>query len=151
VVALRTEQTVGEVRAWIRGRTPESAHQGFPVVDDQQIIAGVVTRRRLLDETIPDDRRLVELLDRPPTVCYADSTLRDAADHMVNHDIGRLPVVERGQPGRVVGFITRSDLLSAHRKRLRESREPARTGIRLPLPWRRGGNGTVAPTEAQGT
>src|SRR4051794_17287876 len=147
VVSLRTEQTVGEVRAWIRGRTPESAHQGFPVVDEQQIIAGVVTRRRLLDETIPDDRRLVELLDRPPTVCYADSTLRDAADHMVNHDIGRLPVVERGQPGRLVGFITRSDLLSAHRKRLRESREAARTPIRLPIPWRKGDAGTVVPAE----
>jgi chloride channel protein, CIC family len=147
VVSLRTDQTVGEVRTWMRGRTPESSHQGFPLVDEQGIVAGVVTRRKLLDESIPDDRRLGDLLERPPVVCYADSTLRDAADHMVNHDIGRLPVIERGRPGRLVGFITRSDLLSAHRKRLSESRAPARTRIRLPIPWRRGnGNGTVAPT-----
>jgi hypothetical protein len=37
---------------------------------------------------------------------------------MVNHDIGRLPVVTRNAPGRVVGMITRSDVLGAHRKRL---------------------------------
>jgi CBS-domain-containing membrane protein len=41
---------------------------------------------------------------------------------MVDHDIGRLPVMERGT-NRLIGMITRSDLLSAHRKRLREMRE----------------------------
>ena len=58
------------------------------------------------------------MLNGFPRVVYDDSTLRDAADHMVNHDIGRLPVVKRGEPGRVVGMLTRSDILGAHRKRL---------------------------------
>jgi CBS domain-containing protein len=39
---------------------------------------------------------------------------------MVNHDVGRLPVIERTHPGRLVGMITRSDLLSAQRRRLDE-------------------------------
>ena len=106
----------------MRGRTPESSHQGFPVVDEQGIVAGVVTRRQTAGREHP--RR--PTAQRPArrarrSSCYADSTLRDAADHMVNHDIGRLPVVERGQPGVLVGIITRSDLLSAHRQRLRET------------------------------
>ena len=41
---------------------------------------------------------------------------------MVNHDIGRLPVLDRATR-RVVGMITRSDLLKAHRRRLRETHE----------------------------
>jgi CBS-domain-containing membrane protein len=48
------------------------------------------------------------------------SAVRQAADHLVNHDIGRLPVVRRDQPGRVVGIVTRSDILSAFRHRATE-------------------------------
>jgi CBS domain-containing protein len=40
---------------------------------------------------------------------------------MVNHDIGRLPVISRIQPGKLVGIITRSDLLRAHRKRIADN------------------------------
>jgi CBS domain-containing protein len=80
----------------------------------------VVTRRDLLNPQLPGTMRLRELPKRPPVVVYSDCTLREAADHMVNHDIGRLPVIDRATTA-VVGMITRSDLLSAHRHRLRES------------------------------
>ena len=62
--------------------------------------------------------KLHEVFKSFPRVVYDDSTLRDAADHMVNHDIGRLPVVTRAEPGKVVGMLTRSDVLGAHRNRL---------------------------------
>jgi chloride channel protein, CIC family len=35
---------------------------------------------------------------------------------MTNHDVGWLPVVRRENPGKVVGIITRSDLLMAQRR-----------------------------------
>jgi predicted transcriptional regulator len=44
--------------------------------------------------------------------------LRDAADQMVRAGVGRLPVVERHAPRKVVGMLSRSDLLSAHAGRL---------------------------------
>jgi hypothetical protein len=40
-------------------------------------------------------------------------------DHMVREGVGRLAVVSREHPAQVVGVITRSDLLSGHRRRLR--------------------------------
>jgi CBS-domain-containing membrane protein len=52
--------------------------------------------------------------------------LREAADHMTHHDVGRLPVVSRAAPHRLVGMLTRSDLLSAHRPRLAEQRQAGR-------------------------
>ncbi len=127
-VTLPAGWSLADARKWIEAGGPGTSHQGFPVVDENEILVGIVTRRMLFDPARPPDRRLRDLLTRPPVIVYADSTLRDAADHMVNHDIGRLPVVERGKLGKVVGFLTRSDLLSAHRRRLDDSRRPRRQG-----------------------
>jgi ketopantoate reductase len=44
---------------------------------------------------------VADLVSRPAAVIYADMSLRDAADQMVRHDIGRLPVVDRANPQRV--------------------------------------------------
>jgi len=51
-------------------------------------------------------------------VVYEDNSLRDAADQMVTEEVGRLPVVSRDETLKVVGILSRSDLLSAHRPRL---------------------------------
>jgi CBS domain-containing protein len=101
------------------------------VVDEARLLCGVVTRRDLFDVSQPAQRRLGEVIKRPAIVAYDDSTLREAADHMVNHDVGRLPIVSREKPGELIGIITRSDLLRAHRQRLDELHQ-ARQSIRWP-------------------
>lgn len=131
-VTLRTDQTLQEIRAWIAGGKAGTSHQGFPVLNGEGFVAGVVTRRHLLDPAVPAATRVEELITRPPIVVYADSTLRAAADHMVSHDIGRLPVIDRDGPPRVVGIVTRSDLLSAHRRRLHDAHKPLQPPVRLP-------------------
>jgi len=106
------------------------------VLDDRtRLIVGVVTRRDLLDPEKPGAQTVGRTVKHPPKVVYDDVTLRAAADHMVNHDIGRLPVVRRDRPGEVVGMITRSDILGAHRRRLKEH-EPEDPSIRLRYPSR---------------
>ena len=119
LITLSGSQTLEQVRQWIAARAPGSSHQGFPVLNGDEHLLGVLTRRALLDQSHAGDTKLEALVNRAPIVVYDDNTLRDAADHMVNHDIGRLPVLDR-QTRRVVGMITRSDLLGAHRKRVRE-------------------------------
>lgn len=119
VVSLKSNQTLDEVRQWIHSGAGGTSHQGFPVLDAQTgLLVGVVTRRTLLSPDQPGDQTVGRLIAQPPRVVYDDCTLREAADHMVNHDIGRLPVVQRSAPGKVVGMVTRSDLLGAHRRRL---------------------------------
>jgi CBS domain-containing protein len=134
VHSLRADQTLAEVRRWLGEGTPEAQHQGFPVVDGAGQLQGVLTRRSLLDPLKGGHVQLRELIQRPPVIVYDDLTLRDAADHMVNHDIGRLPVVSR-KTGGLVGVITRSDVLKAHRQRLTDARRAARS-IQLRVPWR---------------
>jgi H+/Cl- antiporter ClcA len=120
LVTLKGVQSLAEVRAWMESRSPETEHQGFPVLDENGRIAGVVTRRNLLRSDAPITSRIAELIQRAPVVVYDDCTLRDAADHMVRHEIGRLPVISRSNAS-LVGIITRSDLLMAHRNRLRDA------------------------------
>ncbi|ULU23943.1 chloride channel protein [Dyella terrae] len=124
VVSLRASETVGEVRAWLATEAAPANHQGFPVIDGEGRLLGVVTRRDLLRTAAPIDAAVQSLLGRPPIVVREDHTLREAADHMVEADVGRLPVVSRD--GRMVGIVTRGDLLKAHAQRLREAHEASR-------------------------
>jgi CIC family chloride channel protein len=53
---------------------------------------------------------------------YPDETLQEAIGTMLKRGIGRLPVVSREDPGRVVGYLGRADILAA-RSRLHEEEE----------------------------
>ncbi|HEX6807689.1 MAG TPA: chloride channel protein [Gemmatimonadaceae bacterium] len=138
VVALDADNAVEEVRDWMASRADESRHQGFPVVDKEGTLLGVVGRGDLLDLELPIDATVRDVIKRPPVVIFTDNTVRQAADHMVRQGVGRLPVVTRTDPNRVVGIVTRSDLLAAHASRLDSENRASRT-IRLELralPWR---------------
>lgn len=135
VVTLAANRTVREVRAWMTGGAAGTTHQGFPVLDEDGHLTGVLTRRELLAAQ-DDEVTLRDLIARLPKFVYDDASVREAADHMVNHDIGRLPVVSRAGAPRVVGMITRSDILSAYRHRMDEDDLEAQTmGFGR---WRRG-------------
>jgi chloride channel protein, CIC family len=117
-VTLHADDAVEDIRDWMVAREPGSSHQGFPVIDARGNIVGVVTRRDLLDLELPMTAHVGELVKRPPVVIFDDNSAREAADHMVREDVGRLPVVTRADPRKVVAMLSRSDLLGAHRRRL---------------------------------
>ena len=122
---LHAGQTVDEVRAWLASDATEAAHQGFPVVGADGRVLGVVTRRVLQDPAVSAQARLDSLLRGAAAVVHPEHSLREAADLMLESGQGRLPVVPAGTAGPVVGIISRSDLLAAHGKRLREQRPVA--------------------------
>jgi CBS domain-containing protein len=118
VVTLRATDTIAEAREWIATGGASATHQGFPVIDQRRIVLGVLTRRDLLDPARDASQTVMDAVRRDPIVVFDDNTLRDAADLMVMESVGRLPVVERARPHRLVGIVSRSDLLSAHAPRL---------------------------------
>ena len=105
--------------------SPGTAHKCFPVIDGQNGLVGVAGRSDVLDAAA--DATVATLMRQPPAVAFEDSTLREAADLMVHAGVGRLAVVRRGQPARLTGIVTRSDLLSAHGLRLEAARRAERT------------------------
>ncbi len=127
LTTLRGNQTVKEVQEWVASKAEGSTHQGFPIIDENGRLLGVVTRRNFLNTDLPPQTHVHELIKRSPTAVYDDSTLREAADHMVNHDVGRLPVLSRMEPGKLIGIITRSDVLAGNKKRLAELQRERQT------------------------
>ncbi len=121
VVVVRADDTVEYVRDWMATHANGSAHQGFPVVDDEDRLVGVVTRRDLLDVGVAA-KTVRGVVKRPAAVVFDDSSLRDVADHMARENVGRLPVVARDAPDRVIGIVTRSDVIAAHARRLDRER-----------------------------
>ncbi len=117
VVVLRADDTLDHVRAWMATHAEGSAHQGFPVVDDDDRLVGVITRRDLFDGSVTA-ATVRGVVKRPAAIVFDDSSLRDAVDHMARENVGRLPVVARDQPDLVIGIVTRSDVIAAHARRL---------------------------------
>ncbi|MBM7131406.1 chloride channel protein [Dyella mobilis] len=126
LVSLRGDQTITETRAWLGTDCTATKHQGFPVLDSHGQLLGVVTRRQLYDNSLAGTALVKSLVTRPPLVVREDHTLREAADHMVESEVGRLIVVSGDASQRMVGIITRGDLLAAHARRLKEAREASR-------------------------
>ncbi len=131
VVSLQANQTLGEVRSWIAQRGPGSTHHGFPVVDQRQRLVGLISQRDLLDLREPDSKRVGELVRGPFVVTFKDNSLRQAIDLMAREGLGRVPVVERDNPGKLDGILSDSDVRSAIRAWLEESEEAKQT-----LRWR---------------
>jgi CIC family chloride channel protein len=46
-------------------------------------------------------------------VTYPDELVSQAASKMLRYDIGRLPVVDRADHGRAVGYLSRSGVMAA--------------------------------------
>ncbi|HTV49341.1 MAG TPA: chloride channel protein [Phycisphaerae bacterium] len=118
VVVLQGSQTLQEARKKIQTEKAISRHHAYPVVDEHQRLIGILSYAEILNPDQSIDRSLEDLIQRAPVVILPENTLRFADALMARHGIGRLVVVTRDHPDKVAGIITRSDLLTAHRRTL---------------------------------
>jgi CBS domain-containing protein len=130
VSTIEADRTIESARAWFDSGEPGTTHQGYPVVLRDGTLLGVVMRREIEAHDVDGTRTVGSLVTHRPIIIYENQTARNAADHMVREGVGRLPVVRRAQPDKVVAIITRSDLLEAHERRL-DAATKARRGIKL--------------------
>ena len=95
-VTFDADTTADGARAWLASGAAGSDHQGYPVVERDGRVIGVLTRRDLLAPSATGELR--RLVRRPPVVVFTDSSLRQALDQMLTAGVGRLVVVERAAP-----------------------------------------------------
>lgn len=91
-------------------------HHGVPVLDAEGHLAGIFTLQDL-DRNQPETwavRTVGEACTRHPILAYPDETIGAALRRMSTRDIGRLPVVARDDPRRLVGLLRRSDLVRVY-------------------------------------
>jgi H+/Cl- antiporter ClcA/predicted transcriptional regulator len=122
--------TVGELANRIAVREPAAVrHQALPVLDKQGRLAGIITRGdilRALERDSEGNTTVLEAGSNRLVVTYPDELLYEAAAKMLRNNIGRLPVVSREDPAKLVGYLGRSGIMAARLRRLEEEhvREP---------------------------
>jgi chloride channel protein, CIC family len=149
VVPIAPEMTVSELAGRMgRGEPAYNLTQGLPIVSADGKLVGVVTQGDLLRALEQDPRGTMTVLQagsHEPIVAYPDELVHDAMQRMLQHNIGRLPVVSRENPQQMVGYFNRASLLGAWTRQMEEERIREHGWIRK---WRSSGRPTKPAQQA---
>lgn len=140
--------TVAPDAPWLEAVRRISEHHvhALPVVDDDRQVVGIIAESDLMgrEERLdprrgriglrrPRDARRAratsvrDAMSRRCVTVAPDTPLGEAARVMHRHRVGRLPVVDAD--GRLVGIVTRSDLLSVFLRRDDDLEDEVRQGV----------------------
>ncbi|HLP26055.1 MAG TPA: chloride channel protein, partial [Acidobacteriota bacterium] len=101
--------------------------QAILVHDSSGQLAGIVTRGDLLRAgPAAINGPILAIATAKVVVCHPEETLRDALEKMLRHDVGRLPVVDRNDGRRILGYLGRADILAARVEHHEEERHRER-------------------------
>jgi len=106
-----------------------TGHLAYPVVEGGKLV-GIVSLADVLK--VPTDemaeRTIGEIMSRKVVTAFPDEKLTTVLARIDDTGYGHLPVVDRGDPSRLVGIITRKDIITGHEV----VRELTRKGEGLP-------------------
>jgi H+/Cl- antiporter ClcA len=128
--AIPAGTTVGALAERIAQHDPVVArHEALLILDDGGMMAGIITRGDLLRALDKDSSGAMTVQQAGSTrlvVTYPDELVSEAASKMLRYDIGRLPVVERADQRKAVGYLGRSGVMAARLRRFQDEyvREP---------------------------
>ena len=128
VIAADTK--VGALAERIARHDPAVArHEALLILDGAGRLAGIITRGdvlRALDKDCSGTATVQEAGSTKLIVTYPDELVSEAAGKLLRYDLGRLPVVNRGDETQVVGYLGRSAILAARLLRFHDEhvREP---------------------------
>jgi len=121
---------VGELAERIAKHDPAvSHHQALFIVNEGGGLAGLITRGdvlRALDQDPSGSFPALEAGSRNLIVTFPDELISEASEKMLHNDIGRLPVVDRTDHQKLVGYLGRQGVMSARLRRFHDEhvREP---------------------------
>lgn len=96
-----------------------SHHHGFPIVDQDQKLEGIISLTDI--ETVrnmgtPDDNMTAYEIGTTENIisAYPDDAIHSALQRMNIHGVGRLPIVSRQDKRTYLGMLRRADILHAY-------------------------------------
>lgn len=94
----------------------QTRHHGLPVVDGAGNLAGILTVQDIerVDVASRETTTVRAVCTRELLVAYPDESINDALQRMSQRDVGRLPVVDRNYPRKLVGVLRRADVIHAY-------------------------------------
>jgi len=127
--AIPADTKVGALAERIARHDPVVArHEALLIVDEAGKLSGIITRGdlfRALAQNPSGAMSVLEVGSSRLIVTYPDELVSEAASKMLRYDIGRLPVVDRADQSKTVGYLNRSGVMAArlrgfHDEHLRE-------------------------------
>jgi CBS domain-containing protein len=130
VPTIPANTTVGALAERMAQRDPAVArHEALLILDDEGKLSGIITRGDLLRALQENPSGTMTVHQAGATqlvVTHPDELISEAAAQMLRHDVGRLPVVDRANPRKAIGYLGRSGVMAARLRRLQDEyvREP---------------------------
>lgn len=101
-------------------------HSNFPVVDSNGLLTGIVSFQDFKDAVLESDLEdlivVKELATHQVITITPEENLDDAFKKIGSRNIEQLPVVSGNNSGKIVGMLSRRDIISAYNKGLLEQR-----------------------------
>lgn len=116
VESVREEMTLGELIKIMQ----HSEHTGYPVVNKGGELVGIITLEDIRRTELPGrlEKKVKDVMVRKLILSHPEETLDKTLPKFTLQDVGRLPVVEKENPGKLLGIVTRTDIIKAYNKRL---------------------------------
>ena len=101
-------------------------YTGFPVVDEGRLV-GMITFDdiRRIPPHEQEKMTVKEVAVRAPITINPHQSAKMAMDLMYENDVGRLAVVEKDNAQKLIGIITRSDVIRAYEREMKRSQDEA--------------------------
>ena len=130
-ITFSREMSQAEIKQTLTNAHDQRGQYLYPVLDTDQRLTGVLTRRSLhcllQQAELPEqDLSLEPFITSIPVVCYPDEPLRIVVHRMAETHLTSLPVVERHLPHRLLGMVALPDLLNARVRNQQEERNRER-------------------------
>ena len=129
--------SVGVLAERIAKHDPEVArHEAMLMVDHEGKLAGIITRGdilRALDHDSAGEMLVPEAGSTRPIVTYPDELVSEAAAKMLHNNIGRLPVVDRLDDRRIVGYLGRAGIMAARLRRFQDEHVREKGWLKRPF------------------
>jgi len=102
----------------------KSTHANFPVVDKDKMMTGIISfqdfKEVIFESGLEDLIVVKELATEKVITITSEENLDDAFKKIGTRNIEQLPVVSKNNPRKIVGMLSRRDIISAYNKGLLE-------------------------------
>ncbi len=94
----------------------ETGHHGYPIKDLNKNLIGIVTYQDVWQAMQKgfSEKPVIEIASKKIVAITKYESLRTALRKMAADNVGRLPVVDENNDKKMIGFLTRSDILNAY-------------------------------------
>ncbi|MGN6264588.1 MAG: chloride channel protein [Ginsengibacter sp.] len=137
VLTILSGTPLQDAEEMIKAQTHLRKQRLLPIVNAEGILLGVISWQDVLQKALSGDLsgKVDDYMIKKVITTFPEESLRSIADRMAENHVGVLPVIDRYKKGKLRGFITQYELLTARDRLLQEERKRERILRMWPVNW----------------